>query len=359
MFSRCFIKPKPLIPMVKLRMPEFNVGIRFQPMGQDTTDEDAMASTHWALIFTPSNDPNWSVRVELMPGTDGTLSFPITLVDEEVYAHNIGTYTGYLDDIVDLMQVHPMRETSYSTAYNSCQHWAATLLLLLRTFGESEPRRHFSLVNFYRYSSILEVLAKQGSSLYHKPNWYLERMRVMGVGGGAAAMGAAAVAAEATTLVSAGGIAGWFGATVAVPTAGAVVATAALPFTAGAKVVMGGTYLYLNHSWKSSTMFKDPKVHGCPKDGQPLSKVEKGESFRGVGSSSGSLQSGASSPILLGSYVGINAGAISAACSPGAATIIAPSAVVSLTASALAPRRKLNKLGKLKKLGKLFMKTTC
>jgi hypothetical protein len=346
--------------MIKLRMLEFNVGIRFQPVGQDTTNEAAMATTHWALIFTPSNDPKWSVRVELMTDTDGTLSFPITVVDEEVYAHEIGTYTGYLDDIVDLMQVHPMRGTSYSTAYNNCQHWAATLLLLLRTFGQSESSRQFSLVNFSRYSSILEVLAEEGSSLYHKPNWYLERIRVMGVGGGAAAMGAAAVAAEATTLVSAGGIAGWFGATVAVPTAGVVFATAALPFTVGATAIMGGTYLYLNYSWKSSTMFRDPRVHGCPKDGKPLSKVEKGESFSGVGSFSGSsAQSGTLSAILLGSYVGINAGAISAACSPGAAAIIAPSAAVSLTASALAPRGKLNKLSELNRLGKLFMKKKC
>jgi hypothetical protein len=138
---------------------------------------------------------------------------------------------------------------------------------------------------------------QNGKSLYHKPNWILQQAHMLGVGGGAAAVGAAALAAEATvlapTVVPAAGILGsWFGMTttvaVAVPTAAAAIATAALPITIGVAAFAGGTFVYYNVAWKYSTMFPDPREDiSFARNGPPLSRVERGESM-GVGSSLGS-----------------------------------------------------------------------
>ncbi len=140
--------------------------------------------------------------------------------------------------------------------------------------------------------------------------------------------GAAAVAAEATTMVPAAGIAGWFGATVAAPTALAMAATAALPITVLAAGLAGGSYVYTKHTWRNATTFPDPRKHVVAKAGKPFSSREKGEFLSTVwGSSGGSLaSSGPSGGMFLGSYSGCYAGAVSAAFSPGAAAIWAPSA---------------------------------
>lgn len=321
-------------------MKKFKIGIRFQPIGQDTTSEADIVKSHWAIVVTPVDKPNWSQRVELATWND-VLFFPATIVEKEVQAHPLGIWTGYLEDIHKMMEVHPMRHTSYSVAYNNCQHWAATLLVFLQAFASTTTGRRFDIEYTARYNRALSVLQVDGNSLYHVPNSKLASVHLAGMGGGAAAVGAAAVAAEATVLVPASGLAGWFGATVAVPTAGAAIATAALPFTVGVAAIAGGTYLYKNYSWKSSTKFSDPRKTGCPRNGNSLSATEKGEnlgkngvpkgSLLGVTGSSTASLSGPSGLTLLGSYAGVQAGAVSAAFSPGAAAIYAPSAAATLT----------------------------
>ncbi|KAH8828609.1 hypothetical protein DL96DRAFT_1554333 [Flagelloscypha sp. PMI_526] len=323
---------------------KFNIGIRFQPIGENTTSEDNIMKCHWALVVTPVDAPKWSLRVELVTAND-VLYFPVSFSEVELAAHPLGTWTGYLDDVLKMMEVHPMRGTSYSVVHNNCQHWAATLLVFLEAFARITIGRRFDIEYRTRYNNVLKVLTVDGTSLYHTPNSKLANVHLASFGGGAAAVSAAAIAAEATVLVPATGIMGWFGATVAVPTAGAALATAALPFTVGAAAIAGGTYLYKNYSWKSATKFDDPRKHGCPIDGKRLSLAEMGQEgmpqgslfYMGNLSGSSSLNSlsGPSGMVLLGSYAGLEAGALFAAFSPGAAAIYAPLAAASLTAGTL------------------------
>jgi len=307
---------------------KLNVGIRFQPIGQDTTSEDNITGTHWALVFTPSDGAGWSFRVELVTDKDNVISFPARVFDTRVYAHPLATFTGYLDDILKLMQVHPIRGTSYSTTHNNCQHWVATLLVFMRAFSDSTPGRQYEITSAIRHNKVLEVLTPSGDSLYHTPNWWLRSGHLAAVGGGAAAVGAAAVAAEATVMLPASGIAGWLGLTVATPTFMALVATAAMPFTVGAAAAVGGTYVFNIYLWRKNTTFDDPRKRGCLTNGKSLSRQEKGESMGSVGGSLSGFSEfgGLSSGALLGSYVGINVGAVSAAFSPSAAAVFAPSA---------------------------------
>jgi hypothetical protein len=105
----------------------------------------------------------------------------------------------------------------------------------------------------------------------------------MAMGGGVAGVGAATMAAEATAMVQAPGLAGLIGFTVAAPTATAVfAATIALPFTIFVTATAGTTYAYMNFTWRKSTTFKDPRRWGCPTNGRPLSTTETGESMDSI-----------------------------------------------------------------------------
>lgn len=108
----------------------------------------------------------------------------------------------------------------------------------------------------------------------------------------------------------------------------AIVATAAWPFTVAAAAIVGGKYVCNNYWWKRTTTFDDPRKRGCPTNGKPLSRQEKGESM-GLAGGSLSRFSASRGPLngaLLGSYAGINVDALMAALSPGAAAVFAPSA---------------------------------
>src|SRR5579859_4904314 len=199
----------------------------------------------------------------------------------------------------------------------------------MRAFSDSTLKRQYEITS----ANISWVLTQDGERLYHTLNWLLHSAHLMAVGGGAASLGAAAITAEATVMVPASRITGWLGFKVVAPTARAVVTAAVLPFTVGAVAVVGGAYVYENYRWRRrSTMFDNPRKWGCPTNGQTLSKQEKGESMSSVGGSiSGFLASiGPSSGVLLGSYVRINVGAVSAALLPGAAAVFTPSATILL-----------------------------
>jgi hypothetical protein len=320
-------------------VPTFNVGIRFEQLGKDTTSENNIEKAHWALVFTPSDGAEWSIRVEMVTDRDDVLFFPVRVSDARVDAHDLATFTGYLDDILELMLVHPMRGTPYSSRCNNCQHWAATLLVFMIAFSDSTSGRRYAVTNSQRHRKVLEALKSSGSSLFHTENWWLDSAQIVVVGGGAVAAGATAVAAEATALVPAAGILGWFGVTVAAPTAMAVAATALLPAVASGAAGAGAMYLYKSYWWRNFTTFPDPRRHGCPANGKPLSTQEKGESACASGGSlsgvsagfSAGLASGLasasalSSGVLLGAYIGSNVARVLAAFSPGAAVKYAPS----------------------------------
>lgn len=257
---------------------KFKLGIRFEKLQGDFTDHTAsrtkhdwISKRHWALVFTHADPPHWSFRVELMPvQKTHELTFRSQLVDDEICAHPIGMWTGHLDEVVDLVSIHPMLGTKYSPPWNNCQHWAATLLLLLRAFSTETPERRLDVTHPARASEVLAVLKKEGESVYHDSNLAFHAAHLMGMGGSAGVFGAVAVAAEATTVVSvpATGLAAFFGAApslAVIPAAGAGAAAAALPMLVGAMgvtFVAGGTFLVKNGEWKKKSMFRDPRIGG-------------------------------------------------------------------------------------------------
>jgi hypothetical protein len=321
-------------------IPTFNVGIRFEPLGTDTTSDSNIEKAHWSIVFTPSDGAKWSLRVEMVPGRDGILYFPVRVFDSRMYAHDLATYTGYLDDVLKLMEVHPMRGTMYSSQYNNCQHWAATLLVSIAASGAYAPGRWYKVTDVERHNKVLKVLKISGSSIYHAENWWLDTTELLAVMGSSAAATGTAIAAEATTTVSAGGLLGWLGATVTVPAVGAGLAAAALPVAGVVAFGTGGMYVYRSYWWRRATTFPDPRRQGClATDGKPLSAQETGESACGPGGSLTGLTAGLASGfasglvtasasangVLLGAYVGQNVARLFAAFSPGSAAKYAPS----------------------------------
>jgi hypothetical protein len=217
------------------------------------------------------------------------------------------------------------------------------LLVFIIAFSDSTSGRRYAVTNSQRHRKVLEALTSSGSSLFHTENWWLDSAHVIILGGGAAATGATAVAAEATAMVPAAGILRWFGVTVAAPTAIAVAATTAiavaattlLPAIVSGTVGAGAMYLYKSYWWRNFTTFPDPRRHGCPANGKPLSTQEKGESACASGGSLSGVSAGfsaglasasaLSSGVLLGAYIGSNVARVFAAFSPGAAVKYAPS----------------------------------
>jgi hypothetical protein len=161
---------------------KFDVGIRFQPLGDNTqTSEADIRKAHWQLVFTPSYVPETSLTVELAVNPNGDLCFPVFEWPEKRYAHPIGAWTGSLKGIHEFIAMHPMRDTTYSTAYNNCQHWAATFLILMQAAKQLE------VVHHVRYRECLAALVQTGTKLYHRSNRFLGNLHILGIGGGLAA----------------------------------------------------------------------------------------------------------------------------------------------------------------------------
>lgn len=114
---------------------KYNVGIRFQPVGEDRLTEDKIDIRHWALVLTPASTPSWtswSFQMELTTEKPN-IFFLFRIFDYEVKAFPLGTWNGKLNDIHEMIRNHPMRYSTYDIVWNNCQHWAATMVLLLQT----------------------------------------------------------------------------------------------------------------------------------------------------------------------------------------------------------------------------------
>ncbi|KAL2064436.1 hypothetical protein VTL71DRAFT_4930 [Oculimacula yallundae] len=258
------------------RAVKFKIGIRFEKLKEDITnqaahrtDQNWISSRHWALVFTTCEEPAWSFRVELMPRKDDSLEIRSQFREDEIYSHPSGTWTGHIDEVVDIVNKHPMVGTEYSTAFNNCQHWAATTLIFLQALRPHSPyQTPFTIIHLARYKDILKVLNRQNTSLYHDSNLTFHGAHLLAASGTAGALGVAAFAAEATTTVSipATGLAAFFGAApslAVVPAAGAGIAAAAVPLLAvsvSASCMAVGTYLVKDGKWKRKSMFRDPRI---------------------------------------------------------------------------------------------------
>jgi hypothetical protein len=268
----------------------YRVGIRYSAL-VGSTKEDKSTSTkikHWSLVFTPVLYPVVVRTVEVIPNTDGNVAFTNEEHAGTIPFVTVAEYTGSEEDIERVLEAHPMRGTKYSACFNNCQHFVAAFLLLLQSFVYKKANKSFQIVDRAQMQDVLDVLTSEGMRLYNKPNMVLQFVQMSHLTlSGWAAIGLAQ-AAEATvtytvtSTVPASGIAGWFGATTSVassvvaPAAYAPVAAAAVPFALIATAGTGAAYLWQSNSWKSKSMFNNPKYYGFPK-GQlrPLEAVER------------------------------------------------------------------------------------
>ncbi|EPS41161.1 hypothetical protein H072_4980 [Dactylellina haptotyla CBS 200.50] len=277
------------------KIADFDVGIRFQEVGQEKSNEDSIRKKHWALVFTSTSEKTWSFQIELCKEDKGKLVFPVQLFDKRIDSFPLGTWTGSFNDIVThLMEIHPMRFSSYNLKWNNCQHWAATMLVFMKGLATEKTNRWFIITNYDRYNRVLSVLdEKENNELCHKYNPYLKTGNVAVLGGSAAAAGISIIAATATTtvagttlaIVPATGLAGFLGmstlGTVATSvtvnavgvTAAATVGAIALPIA-----LVGTTFLALDFfcdrsRWRSWSAYKDPRVSGVPKKWADFSKL--------------------------------------------------------------------------------------
>jgi hypothetical protein len=252
-------------------MQEFKVGIRFQPLTKGKNEvnrEHSISRSHWVLVLTPANNPAWSCLAELRRGPNSKDCDPrASILDEKTQAFPLCTWMGILNEIFELFRVHPMTRTSYSAAWNNCQHWAATMLIYMQASPKTEPGRVFNIINWKLYKRVLKVIKQDGDKLYHDSNLLFEAAHLMSIGGAAGVAGTAAVAAGATTTVilpaampvaTTGPMAIVHVATT-VPTAGAIAGTLTLPVAALGTVALGTLYLYKNKKWRKKTTFDDPR----------------------------------------------------------------------------------------------------
>ncbi|KAK6526532.1 hypothetical protein TWF694_005115 [Orbilia ellipsospora] len=283
----------------------FELGILFQGLNADDNSETSIHSRHWALVLTEPNK-SWSLQFELSK-TGTTLSFPARLFNPSVEAFPLGIWKGTLRDITKLMQAHPMRFTTYSSSWNNCQHWAATMLILMEAIAiKKENEGMFFKISpaaLTRHDRVKKVLDWQDDGqLYHVFNPVLDRANVAGLSSGSAIAAMSLTAANATTtvmttateVVPASGLWGWLGYTATntvqvaekVPAAYASLGAMALPVAVTGTALTAAYYIYNRVGRRGKTIFKDPRMSGViPENTELLSDVERGLGFETVKSS--------------------------------------------------------------------------
>ena len=276
---------------------QYQVGVRFEPLDSVASMGDRVATTdsfiktkHWSLAFTPwldfSSAKKPSFRLDLYPRSDKRVRYVATPVDEKIHMHPIGVWTGCFQDVKELMNDHARGKGNieYSPWFNNCQHWAATMLVLLEAQAAKRPGRSFKVYYETMHNKVLSALSKTGDSLYNKPNPLFRGGTATGVTVGTGLAGGLAVASTVTTAITgtvtlpAAGIAGLFGATVTetiaigtIATAGATAAMVVGPVIGAA--ALGGAFIVALEasSWKDLTKFEDPR-NTIPLDLESLRK---------------------------------------------------------------------------------------
>ncbi|KAF3906725.1 hypothetical protein AA313_de0201123 [Arthrobotrys entomopaga] len=283
----------------------FELGILFQGLTADDNSETSIHARHWALVLTEPYK-SWSLQFELSKSGAG-ISFPARLFNPSVEAFPLGTFQGSLRDITLLMQAHPMRSTTYSSSWNNCQHWVATMLVLMEALAikkEKEDRLFkISPTALARHDRVKKVLEwKTDGQLYHVFNPVLDKVNVAGLSSGSALAAMSVAAANATTtvmttgteVVPAGGLLGWLGCTVTntvevvekVPAAYAALGAMALPVAVTGTALTAAYYIYNRVGHRGKTVFNDPRMSGVlPENTTPFTDAERGLGFETVKSS--------------------------------------------------------------------------
>ncbi|KAK3325063.1 hypothetical protein B0H66DRAFT_109772 [Apodospora peruviana] len=279
-------------------MTSFEVGIRFEPLGQasdptnsrKTVPDSAKDKCHWALVFAFSEIPDLEIRIELDTPDGKQISFPMSNLTggaHHVRALPLGRcHNVTVADLEHVRDVHPMRGSTYDAAHNNCQHWAATFLIFLEAYCSSPSNdRRFEITNSARYEAVLSVLAQHDDkkSLYHHPNPAMDKINLAPAAVGAGATGLAGFLTGGTTMVASPGVWGYLGYQVAAPTLMASAATVAVPVLAVGAVWSGASYIRGCYAGVKKSLFGDPRVCGCPKTvGKAMTAYERGEAQVGL-----------------------------------------------------------------------------
>lgn len=247
-------------------------------------EEEGMSVKHWVLVFTPSSK-TFAFTFEAMPSDDGkeTICMPVGYQYSSQDAFPLGTFYGEWDDLTKILEVHPQRGSKYSPCFNNCQHFVATFLLFLQAFASIRPKTWFKIEEPGRYAKIRGVLRNtHGFRIWNTCNIALGRVMFMPIPLAGAATAGVIVAADATvattmtstvvttvaTTVSAGGIAGWLGATttvlapaivpvtqtVMVPAAYSAFAAFCAPLAAGCVAFASASYISSKRNGKGAPL---------------------------------------------------------------------------------------------------------
>jgi hypothetical protein len=261
-------------------MEEITMGVRYQLLGDATANgEVAIYGRHWVLVFT-GEEYAFTIEANMESREQQEMLIEINSCPQDYHAFRLGSFYGEWSDLRKIIQVHPQRNTVYSTCYNNCQHFVTIYLLFLNAFANHAQGRYFIIDSGDRYASIKKTLNMSGNHVWNKPNMIMATLKAAAVAGGAGLTGAAVIASEATVpaTVSAGGIMGFFGFTnvVMVPAAYASLAAFCVPIAVGVTGLTGVTILKKRNDWKHKTLFDNPLVLGYPLGYFPdLSFVER------------------------------------------------------------------------------------
>jgi hypothetical protein len=172
----------------------------------------------------------------------------------------VATFIGELKDIDCALQQQQisMRQKTYSSCFNNCQHFAATFLIQLHALAEDHPEKSFRPQPMY--TEVTNVISEEDPFLWHRPNTVFYAAHGFGVSMGTVAANVASMAAKATVPVPAGGLFGFFGGTVVAPAFYAEMAATSAPLLFAAAAIAGVKYyLFDVQKWKHDTKFIDPR----------------------------------------------------------------------------------------------------
>ena len=124
---------------------------------------------HWILVICEGSSydlpTNQYRTLDLVVGEGKIVMHDYSPTGKIDYLH-VASYTGTYNDINLVIEKHPMNGTAYDPRWNNCQHYAATVVLLLQTID------CFSFNRRDGYDQVMDVLNINGGSCCHNPNLY-------------------------------------------------------------------------------------------------------------------------------------------------------------------------------------------
>jgi hypothetical protein len=244
-------------------MEMFKVGVRYQPLGDETANEEVgIYRRHWVLIFS-GREYAFKIEAGAVPGEQKDLFMEMNPCSRSYPAFHLGVFIGKWSDLRRILKVHPQRGATYSPFFNNCQHFVAIYLLFLEAFCNEARERIFIIQHENRYAGITQTLHLHKNHVWNKPNAV---MAVLNMAAGATTIGAALNAAQ-DTLCATDAFMGWIGVRNGFPTSETFAGLPAfsVPIVVGCTGLAAGAFLLMAFDWSQKTLFHNPKIVGYPR----------------------------------------------------------------------------------------------